>query len=57
MNNYEHAKTRVYDGIAENKSKKSKDFWLAYITGLVDFNVISLKEYQSLRDYIVCTES
>jgi len=57
MNNYEHAKNRVYDGLAENSSKKSKDFWLAYITALLDFDILSLQEYQSLRDHIVCTAS
>ena len=57
MTNFEHARIRIYDGLAENRNKKSKDFWLAYITGLLDFQVLSLQEYQSLRDYIVCTET
>jgi len=56
MTKYEYAITKVYDGLAKDRDKKSKDFWLAYITGLLDFEVLSLTEYQSLRDYIVCTK-
>lgn len=56
MTNYEHAKNIIFNAMEQDTTKKNKNYWWAYITALVDFNVITQREYQNLRDYILCTK-
>jgi hypothetical protein len=45
-------KIKIESGLLNTCTPKAKEFWIGYIAGLYDFNVIVHKEYAYLRDTI-----
>lgn len=52
--NYLRVNNIIKYALGIDSSKKAKSWWYAYITALLDFEVISQSDYSKLRDYIEC---
>ncbi len=44
---------KISESLKIKSNKSDKNYWWAYITALLDYNIISLDEYQCLRDFIL----